>query len=140
MCKHQVSHPVAAVTVDALHSALTDPEQCKHLLLHTHTVMGEGLQSDTEEGFGGALRGLRGELTSQLTLGACMFRLCAQVSLHPCCATLSMNGQAQNNWLQALQAQVMSCSCWSAFAHDISPMDGSWLHCNIDACTSYGNE
>ena len=83
MCKLEVWHPVAAVIVDALHSALTDPEQCKHLLLHTHTVMGEGLRSDTEEGFGGALRGLGGELTSQLTLGACLFRLCAQVSSCP---------------------------------------------------------
>ena len=101
MCKHEVSHPVAAVTVDALHSALTDPEQCKHLLLRTHTVMGEGLRSDTEEGFDGALRGLRGQLTSQLTLGACLFRLCAQVSVCPCCFPLSMTGQAQNNWLRS---------------------------------------
>ena len=64
--------------------------------------MGEGFQSDTEDGFDGALRGLRGELTSQLTLAACLFRLCAQVSLHLYCTLLSMNGQAQNNWLQAL--------------------------------------
>ena len=92
VCKHRASDPVAAVTVDALYSALTDPEQCKHLLLHTHTVMGEGLRSNTEEGLDGALRGLRGELTLQLTLGACLFRLCAQVSSCPCCFTVSMNG------------------------------------------------
>ena len=97
VCKHTVSHPVAAVAVDALHSALTDPEQCKHLLLRTHTVMGEGLRGFTEDGFDGAMRGLDGQLTSQLTLGACLFRMCAQVSVYPCCFLLSITGQAQNN-------------------------------------------
>ena len=92
MCKHQASDPVAAVTVDALHSALTDPEQCKHLLLFTYDVVSEETGNKTEEGFDGAVRGLRGQLTSQLTLGACLFRLCAQVSSCPCCFTFSMTG------------------------------------------------
>ena len=92
VCKHRASDPVAAVTVDALHSALTDPEQCKHLLLDTYQVASGETGNNTDGGFGGALRGLRGQLTSQLTLGACLFRLCAQVSVCPCCFTWSMNG------------------------------------------------
>ena len=87
VCKHKASDPVAAVTVDALHSALTDPEQCKHLLLGTYEVTSKWTGNNNEEGFDGALRGLRGQLTSQLTFGACLFRLFAQVSSCPCCTT-----------------------------------------------------
>ena len=34
------SHTVAAAAIDALHTALLDPEHCKHLLLNTYQVTG----------------------------------------------------------------------------------------------------
>ena len=70
---------MAAVAVNALYTALADPEQCKHLLLHTHTVVGGSPRCNTEGGFYAAMRGLKGELTSRLTLGACLARLCSEV-------------------------------------------------------------
>lgn len=79
VCSEQASHPVAAVAVNALYTALADPEQCKHLLLHTHTVVGGSPRCDTKGGFDAAMRGLKGQLTSRLTLGACLARMCAEV-------------------------------------------------------------
>ena len=79
VCSEQASHPVAAVAVNALYTALADPEQCKHLLLHTHTVVGGSPRCDTKGGFDAAMRGLKGQLTSRLTLGACLARMCTEV-------------------------------------------------------------
>ncbi|DBA75482.1 TPA: hypothetical protein ACH3X1_010733 [Trebouxia sp. C0004] len=78
VCGEQASHPVAAVAVNALYTALADPEQCKHLLLHTHTVVGGSPRCDTKGGFDVAMRGLKGQLTSRLTLGACLARACTE--------------------------------------------------------------
>ena len=70
---------MAAVAVNVLYTALADPEQCKHMLLHTHTVVGGSPRCNTEGGFDAAMRGLKGQLTSRLTLGACLARLCSEV-------------------------------------------------------------
>jgi len=63
-----------------LYTALLDEEQCKHLLLNTHTVVdGRLYQSSTKEGFDPAMRLMKGHLAAQLTLAACLARLCSQV-------------------------------------------------------------
>ncbi len=67
------------MAVNALYTALADPEQCKHLLLHTHTVVGGSPRCNTKGGFDAAMRGLKGQLTSRLTLGACLARMCSEV-------------------------------------------------------------
>jgi len=69
----------AAATVDALHAALVHEELCKHLLLGTHQVeKGHG----TQLGFATAIRSLQGNLTAQLTAGACWNRMYLQVKSH----------------------------------------------------------
>lgn len=80
VCSEQGSHPVATVAVNALYTALADPEQCKHLLLHTHTVVGGSPRCDTNGGFDAAMMGLKGQLTSRLTLSACLARICTEVA------------------------------------------------------------
>ncbi len=67
----------AAVTLDALHAALVHEELCKHLLLGTHQVKkGHGSQL----GYPTAIRSLQGNLTAQLTAGACWARMYSQVN------------------------------------------------------------
>ncbi|KAL0021777.1 hypothetical protein WJX79_009116 [Trebouxia sp. C0005] len=82
VCSEQGSHPVATVAVNALYTALADPEQCKHLLLHTHTVVGGSPRCDTNGGFDAAMMGLKGQLTSRLTLSACLARICTEEIQH----------------------------------------------------------
>lgn len=77
-CQASTCPEAAAVTVDALHAAMVHEELCKHLLLGTHEVdKGHGVQL----GFATAIRSLQGNLTAQLTAGACWARLYSQVKL-----------------------------------------------------------
>ena len=71
----------AAVTVDALHAALVHEELCKHLLLGTRQVEEGHSAPGLQPGFATAIRSLQGNLTAQLTAGACWARLCLQVKL-----------------------------------------------------------
>ena len=81
-CSHPASHIVALAAVGALQTALMDDQQCKHLLLRTYIVTGSHVK-DNELGFDPAIRGLKGRLTTQLTLGACLLKMCTQVSFCP---------------------------------------------------------
>ena len=74
---------IAAASAKALYAALLDPEQCRHLLLHTHKLKSVGhepnLLSIVQGGLDTAVRALCDHLTTQLTAGACLARLCAEV-------------------------------------------------------------
>ena len=75
---------IAAATIAALYTALLGPEQCKHLLLHTHRLSTDGREpkflSIVDGGLDPAVRALSGHLTTQLTAGACLAMLCTEVS------------------------------------------------------------
>ncbi len=71
------SHTIVAAAIDALHTALVNPEQCKHLLLNTHHVTGLAV---VEGSLHAAIDGLQACLPAQMTASACLARLCTEVS------------------------------------------------------------
>ena len=71
------SHTIVAAAIDALHTALVDPEHCKHLLLNTHHVTGLTV---VEGSLHPAIDGLKACPPAQMTAGACLARLCSEVT------------------------------------------------------------
>jgi len=71
------SHTIAAAAIDALHTALVDPEHCKHLLLNTYHV---GTPVLTQGSLHAAINGLQACPPAQMTASACLARLCTEVS------------------------------------------------------------
>jgi hypothetical protein len=71
----QAMEPAAAI--DALHTALVDPEQCKHLLLNTYHVTSPML---IQGSLHAAIDGLQACPPAQMTAGVCLARLCTEVS------------------------------------------------------------
>ncbi len=71
------SHTIAAAAIDALHTALLDPEHCKHLLLNTYRVVTPVI---TQGSLHAVINGLQACLPAQMTAGACLARLCTEVS------------------------------------------------------------
>lgn len=70
---------MAAETVETLYVALVDDEQCRHLLLRTHSPSGAYI--GREAGSVQLLENLTGQLASQLTAAACLARLCYLVRI-----------------------------------------------------------
>ena len=73
----KTSHTIAAAAIDALHTALLDPEQCKHLLLNTYQVTGPTI---VEGSLHAAINGLKACPPAQMMAGACLARLCTEVT------------------------------------------------------------
>lgn len=71
------SHTLAAAAIDALHTALVDPEDCKHLLLITYNVTSPML---IQGGLHAVINSLQAYPPAQMTAGACLARLCTEVS------------------------------------------------------------
>jgi hypothetical protein len=71
------SHSIAAAAIDALHTALVDPEHCKHLLLNTYHVTGPAIVKGSLHT---AINGLKACPPAQMTAGACLARLCTEVT------------------------------------------------------------
>ncbi|DBB00612.1 TPA: hypothetical protein ACH3X3_002300 [Trebouxia sp. C0006] len=72
---YKTSHTIAAAAIDALHTALLDPEQCKHLLLNTYQVTGPTI---VEGSLHAAINGLKACPPAQMMAGACLARLCTE--------------------------------------------------------------
>jgi hypothetical protein len=75
------SSNLAAETVEALHAALADDEQGRHLVLRTHSPSGAYIGRKPEAGFAQTFTNLASQLTAQLTAAACLARLCLLVSM-----------------------------------------------------------
>ena len=74
------SNGLAAETVEALYVALVDDEQCKQLLLDTHSPSGTYINNNqVQNGFHEAITSLTNQLTAQLTAAACLARMCSLV-------------------------------------------------------------
>lgn len=69
------SHTLAAAAIDALHTALVDPEDCKHLLLITYNVTSPML---IQGGLHAVINSLQAYPPAQMTAGACLARLCTE--------------------------------------------------------------